>query len=301
MISLHTATATLTPLAPFDFEKTLDFLDGFTPAMDGHRRDSDRLTKAIAVDGQTIVFRLTSEGSVEQPRLTCTLYAEMPIKAALKAAALDRIRFFLSLDDDLSPFYALARGDDAFMPVVDALYGYHQLKFTSPFENAVWALLSQRNLMSVSGKMKSALTERFGGRLDVAGVTYTAFPDPAQLALATSYEIAETIGHGAKAVLISGAAKAFDRVDEQWLRDAPYGQVEAWLKSIKGIGDWSATFVLLRGLGRSERLPVKERRTLDAAAKVYGLFAVEDADLYRLGARYGQYIGLWAHYMRASA
>jgi 3-methyladenine DNA glycosylase/8-oxoguanine DNA glycosylase len=59
--------------------------------------------------------------------------------------------------------------------------------------------------------------------------------------------------------------------------------------------------VLLRGLGRTERLPVKERRTLDAAAKVYGLFAVEDDDLYRLGARYGDYIGLWAHYMRASA
>jgi DNA-3-methyladenine glycosylase II len=154
--------------------------------------------------------------------------------------------------------------------------------------------------MSVSGKMKAALTERYGGMLTVDGETYTAFPSPDRLAQATSYEIAETIGHGAKAVLIQGAAKAFVRVDDHWLRDAPYGEVEAWLKSIKGIGEWSAAFILLRALGRAERLPVKERRTLDAAAKVYGLFSIDDAELYRIGARYGKYIGLWAHYMRAA-
>ncbi len=301
MTKIHTATAHFAPVAPFDFGKTLDFLDGFTPAMGGHRRDADALTKALAVDGQTVVFRLTSEGEVEQPKLTCTLYAETPIKAALKTEALDRIAYFLSLDDDLCPFYDLAQTDEAFLPVVEALYGYHQLKFTSPFENAVWALISQRNLMSVSGKMQAALTERFGGTLTVDGETYTAFPDADRLAQATSYEIAETIGHGAKAVLISGAAKAFSRMDDHWLRDAPYAEVEAWLKSIKGIGEWSATFILLRALGRTERLPVKERRTLEAAAKVYGLFSVEDAELYRIGARYGNHSGLWAHYMRASA
>ena len=301
MTTLHHATAHLTPVPPFDFAKTLDFLDGFSPAMGGHRRDGETLTKAISVEGQTLVFRLRSEGSLDSPRLACTLYADAPIKAALKAEALDQIGFFLSLDDDLRPFYRLAEGDEAFAPVLDALYGYHQLKFTSPFENAVWALLSQRNLMSVSGKMKQALTERFGGTLEVGGVVYTAFPDPARLALVTSYELAETIGHGAKAVLIAGAAKAFDRVDEHWLRDAPTGEVEAWLKSIKGIGAWSATFVLLRGLGRSEHLPVRERRTLEAAARVYGLISLDDEELRRLGARYGDYVGLWAHYLRAAA
>ncbi len=300
MTKLHTVTTALTPVAPFDFGKTLDFLDSFAPAMGGHQHDSRSLTKALAIDGQTVGFRVTNEGSVEQPQLSCTLYAEAPIRAALKAEALDQIAYFLSLNDDLCPFYDLAQTDEAFAPVVEALYGYHQVKFASPFENAVWALISQRNLMSVAGKMKAALAERFGGTLTLGGETYRAFPDPARLAQATSYELAEAIGHGAKAVLIQGAAKAFSRMDDHWLRDAPYAEVEAWLKSIKGIGDWSATFILLRALGRSERLPVKERRTLDAAAKAYGLFSINDAELYRIGARYGKYIGLWAHYLRAA-
>jgi DNA-3-methyladenine glycosylase II len=60
----------------------------------------------------------------------------------------------LSLGDDLRPFYAVAETDPAFAPLVQELYGYHQVKFLMPFENACWAILSQRNLISVSHNVK---------------------------------------------------------------------------------------------------------------------------------------------------
>ena len=41
------------------------------------------------------------------------------------------------------------------------------------------------------------------------------------------------------------------------VRGAKYASVEAWLRGIDGIGPWSSGFILLRGIGRGEALPVR--------------------------------------------
>src|SRR6266508_4138566 len=78
-----------------------------------------------------------------------------------------------------------------------------------------------------------------------------------------------------------------------WQRAAPYAEVEDWLRAIKGLGAWSATFVLLRGLGRMDQLPVGEARLGEAVAKVYGR-ALLDTELAAIAERYGAYRGYWA-------
>jgi DNA-3-methyladenine glycosylase II len=64
------------------------------------------------------------------------LYSDSTISDELHEAVRDRIGFFPSLEDDLQVFYALAEEDPAFEPVMQELYGYHQVKFLSPFEKA---------------------------------------------------------------------------------------------------------------------------------------------------------------------
>ena len=283
---------------PFDFTKSLAFLEMFGPSKGDFTQDATTHTRALMIDGQTLVFRLRARE--DAPGIAYTLYSASPVTDAVCAVVEDRIRFFLSLDVDLTPFYALADDDPAFAPIVQRLYGYHQVLFLTPFENAVWAILSQRNLMAISSKMKAALIERYGGEHVVDGQTYRAFPEPAQIMDADHDEIRAVIGHAEKGGRLPGLARAFDSMDELWLRDAPYDQVEAWLKSIRGIGDWSARFVLLRGLGRVERIPRDEKRLQGAVAKGYGLIHATDEDVQRLGAPYGEWIGYWAHYLRAA-
>lgn len=53
-------------------------------------------------------------------------YRNIPVRLSL---VLEPICFFLSLDDDLHPFYALAQQDPTFEPIMQELYGYHQVKF----------------------------------------------------------------------------------------------------------------------------------------------------------------------------
>jgi len=299
---MYTETGYITPTPPFDFAKSLHFLGHFAPMQREQTLSAHTLSKAIYVEGQIIVFQITSSGSIEAPQLAYTLFSEEPIDNEIRIAAIDRITFFLSLADDLQPLYRLGRGDPDFAPIIEQLYGYHQVKFVTPFESACWAILSQRNLLTVAEKMKQALVERYGGSMNVNGDVLWAFPEPDPLALVSEGELAVVIHNVRKGEQLSTVARAFSMVDEAFLRTASYDEVEAWLHKIKGIGTWSAQFILLRGLGRMEHIPFGEKKVLQAASRTYGRGQeISQEALQRIADNYGPWQGYWAHYLRVAA
>lgn len=256
------------------------------------------MTKAIRVGGRTIVFQLRPTGTIKMPGLKYALFGENPFSRGLTDLVTDRISFFLSLSDDLDQFYRIAINDSSFAPLLQKLYGLHQVKFLTPFECACWAVLSQRNQLSAARKTKEALLERFGTSLGVKGDVYRAFPEPGQLADASRTELKFLIKPERREEFLGNVIKAFNDVDERFLRTAGYDKVEEWLKNIKGIGEWSARLILLRGLGRMEKLSV-EKRLIFAAARAYGKPMTEQR-LQVIAEKYGKWKGYWAYYLRSS-
>ena len=260
------------------------------------------LTKAINIDGQTIVFQLISIGTIENPQLEYTHFSAEPITEAVENAVAERMAFFLSLKDDLQPFYRIGRDDPDFAPIIEHLYGYHQVKFLTPFETACWAVLTQRNPMKIAQKTKQALVEKYGSGLEVNGSVYWAFPEPMQIAVVDESELLKTIRNDRRTEYLVAVARAFSEADEEFLKTASDEAVEAWLRNIKGIGEWSATFIMVRGLGRMERVPLTEARLFVAASKVYGHGEeLSRVDLKRLADKYGLWQGYWAHYIRVAS
>ena len=76
---MYTESGTLNPTPPFDFEKSLNFLGVFMPTKQEQTVSSHTLTKAISIDGQTIVFQLISSGTSVNPQLEYTLFSAEPI------------------------------------------------------------------------------------------------------------------------------------------------------------------------------------------------------------------------------
>jgi DNA-3-methyladenine glycosylase II len=108
---LYDITGTLTPRPPFDFGKSLSFLHGFGPTAGEQSLAGASLTKAVTLHGHTVAFEVQNEGTIEEPRLAYRLYSEQPLSEEDRAAIADRIRFFLSLDDNLQPFYIIGQAD----------------------------------------------------------------------------------------------------------------------------------------------------------------------------------------------
>lgn len=298
---LHQTTGTITATPPFDFAQSLRFLGGFEP-MGGEQAIADlSLTKGAWIGDQPVVFRIAERGSADAPNLSYTLFSAEPLSSADRQAAATHIANFLGLNDDLRPFYAIGQRDAHFAPVIDRLHGYHQVRFPSPFENACWAVLTQHNPIPQAQREKQRLVERFGGTLTVDGIAHPAFPPADRLAAAGPDALRETVGHERRAAYLFAVATAFATVDDTWLRNAPWDEVHAWLLAIKGIGAWSAAFVMLRGIGRMERLPSGESRLGEAVARVYHRQqGLTDAEIAALAEPYGNYRGYWAHYLRVA-
>ncbi|MGH2597518.1 MAG: hypothetical protein ACRDH7_16395 [Actinomycetota bacterium] len=135
---MHRSSAPISPLAPFDFAKSLRFLEGFSPTEgeqaietgpsgrppgSAPRRSSSRSTQRTVPP--------SSRPSSGSPCGTSS-----PIDDAVAAATIERVGRFLSVDDDVAAFYEGAVGDHMLAPHVERLFGLHQVRFLTPFENA---------------------------------------------------------------------------------------------------------------------------------------------------------------------
>ncbi|HEY1014872.1 MAG TPA: hypothetical protein VGE07_19330 [Herpetosiphonaceae bacterium] len=292
---METTTITLRPRPPFAWNLTLEFLGDFGPLREEHRIEGGALRKALMAGGQAVLAEIADAGTEAEPALRCTLTADaLPPQLVDEAAgALGR---FLSMDDDLGPLYELAAGDPPFAAVVRQLHGYHQVRFSTPFEAACWAILTQRNMLAIAYPMKLALVDHIGNGLTVGGTRFRAFPLPEQVAALDPEDVQRIVGHSQKGPLLHGVALAFAAADDAWLRAAPTDEVAAWLRSIKGVGAWSENFILLRGLGRMDQLPLDNKWLDQAVERIYGRGASGRTE--RVAARYGSWQGYWAHYLR---
>lgn len=252
--SIQTVTGALTARPPFDFSKTLAFLGAFSPTAGEQTLEPESITKAVTVNGRAVAFTLRSAGTVEAPRLAYTLASEQPLSDEEHAAVADRICFFLSLDDDLQPFYATGRADPSFAPVIERFYGLHQPKFLTPFEIGCWAILGQHIPMPIAHRIKLALVERWGTSITLPAGTYRAFPEPEQLAAVDPADLAAVVRNERKVEYLRAVIEFFSEVDERWLRTGDYAEVAARIRGIKGVGEWSSHFILVRGLVRMERV-----------------------------------------------
>ena len=85
---------TLTPKSPFDFDKSLEFLGHFRPAMGQQTTTDGILTKASSLHGQIFAFQMSSIGTVDYPELAYILFSEVEISPALHDTIRQNLTFF---------------------------------------------------------------------------------------------------------------------------------------------------------------------------------------------------------------
>lgn len=293
-MKLQTNEGKLYPEDPFDFKQSLNFIDKFFPTSHDYVILENQLKTAVQLKN-TVGFKMESTGTVEDPVLQYQLFSEQLDKNTVDKV-IDRMTFFLSLDDDLKPFYKIARSDDVFKEILDDLHGLHQVKFLTPFEAVGWAILSQRISMNVSRKMKEKLTTYIGNNIEFEGHTFQAFPSPDQVKNMDLDELISIIKNKRKSEYLLNAAEAFSSVDEKFLRTGPLEDVKNWLMDIKGVGEWSAHLELIRGLGRMEDY-TQDRMLRGCFEKHYGSTA--STELEEIIKKYREFPGYWEYYLRS--
>jgi DNA-3-methyladenine glycosylase II len=113
------------------------------------------------------------------------------------------------------------------------------------------------------------MAAELGQTVDVHGDVRHAFPGPARLADLQGFP--GLFDRKVENLRALGDAAADGRLDGTWLRGLPRDHALAELKQLRGIGDFSAELVLLRGAGDPDHLPEHEPRLCRGATLAYGL------------------------------
>jgi N-glycosylase/DNA lyase len=212
-------------------------------------------------------------------------------------AVLAAVAHVLRLDEDLSPFYAVAAGDP---DLAWATQGAGRLvRSPTVFEEVVKTICTTNCAWSATERMVGALVEHLGEpAAGAAGGAYgRAFPTPAAMAAADEGFYREVMRAGYRGAYLrslsadvgSGALdlEALGRTSADELPDDDLADV---LLALPGVGPYAAAHIMML-LGRYSRL-VLDSWTRPKYASLNGGRRVKDTTIERRFRRYGPYAGL---------
>jgi DNA-3-methyladenine glycosylase II len=280
-VSQGQRTFVLHPLGPFSLRAAARFWSEFTPATHAGLDAEGHLHMAFAVEGTW-----TTSG-------VCVREAEGVISADVYGDAdVDAVRGqvarVLSLDVDGRAFPEIGQRDPVVADLLRRYPGLRPVCFYSPYEAAVWAILSQRLRLGQAARIKEGLRSALGETANIHGQPLQAFPGPAALRDVAAFPGLFGNKPG-RLTALARAALAGD-LDAAYLRSLPDEEALSHLRDLPGIGPFGAELIVLRGVGHPDYLTLVEPRFRAALGRAYGLdHAPTDADLRRISEAWRPY------------
>jgi 3-methyladenine DNA glycosylase/8-oxoguanine DNA glycosylase len=235
------------------------------------------LARLLHVDGAPIVVNAWQlwDGMVV---LRATSSARSTPRETLEVA-IERVRFALGVDDDLSEFYARFRGDRLLGPAIRRRPWVRPRRRAWPWEALAWAVTMQLIETGRAAAIQRRIVWRWGpthpepgrgGRERGArgrGDVLRDVPDAAAIAGAAPAELAATDLAPSRALALIKVARevAAGRAD---LRDP---DADRRLLAISGIGPWTLQCLGLYGRGDPDALPAGDLGFLKLIGRLAGL------------------------------
>ena len=203
---------------------------------------------------------------------------------------------------DLKSFYAFARDHELLFRATREMYGFRPPCFPTLFEGIVSTILGQQVNVRFALDVKRRLVERYGRTLNYEGMTHHCFPLPESFASASVNELRALLVSRQKAGYITGVARLFieDKIDEEKVRAMTDEQILNSLMSIKGVGKWTAEYLMIRCLGRSSAIPAADTAMRAAFKYFFRLEQAGEEDVRRLSENWGNWKGIAGFYLRST-
>lgn len=259
------------------------------------RWDGSVYRRALPLAHGAVELAVGQDGPSEAPRLAVTLSGATGEGRNAEALARDALARLLGLDVDLTGFAAMAAQDPTLAGLTARLHGLRPPRFPTVFEGLVNGIACQQLSLDVGIHLLSRVTSAYGQPVGSDPEGPRAFPGPAELASAGPEALRQLGFSSAKAEATVAAARAVldGALDLEALAGLEDGAALERLTGLRGVGRWTAEYVLLRGLGRLHVFPGDD---VGARNKLKSFLAVEGdlgyADVARLTAAWWPYAGV---------
>jgi len=220
------------------------------------RWDGMTYRRVIVVRGRPTELAVRQDGPLTRPRLivTATPSLRTPSERQLVRSAIDRL---LGLRIDLSDWYRVAEGHRRLRALADRFRGVKPPRFPTVFEALVNAFACQQLSLIVGLELLNRLAEVCDVRRGTGELAKYAFPTPRDVAriAASRYHAIGFSRQKVHALLSLGRRIERGEIDVERLAHEDDQRALSQLRELRGVGRWTAEYVLLRGLGRLHVFP----------------------------------------------
>ncbi|NBD23395.1 DNA-3-methyladenine glycosylase 2 [Paenibacillus glycinis] len=285
-----TVNITLTPPEAFSFPHMLGYMERSSNEC-LYRVDDAVLSRLIRI-GETPVLVVLSELADGKLSVACPNLPEAQARA-MEADIVAYVRDWFDMDRDLAPFLELASRDAVLSGAAERFGGLRIVGIADLFEALCWGIMGQQINLTFAYALKRRFVEKFGEALDWDGDRHWLFPSPERIAGIDPAELRELQFTGRKAEYVIGTARlmADGALSKEGLLALPdWTAMEKALTGIRGIGPWTANYVLMRCLRMPGAFPIEDVGLHNALKTVLGR---EDkpsiAEIRELSAGWGEW------------
>jgi DNA-3-methyladenine glycosylase II len=245
----------LKPVPPFRLDLTVWTLRR-RPDNAVDRWDGESYRRVLPLAGDLVEVIVTQVGPPSSPQLRVSV-AGFPLRSRVKTAAASALDRLLGLHTDLRAFYRFARRQKPLAELARRFRGMKPPRFATVFEAVVNAIACQQMSLTLGIILLNRLAANYGLAVQKGDHCVRAFPRPEDLARLRQGHL-RRLGFSRQKgrALIELARSVTDGCfDLEELAELPDEEALEWLRELRGVGRWSAEYILLRGLGRTQIFP----------------------------------------------
>jgi len=244
------------------------------------RWDGKTYRRVLLLDDRIVDIAVTQTGPQDD--------AELKIEAASAGLSpkdesniITIVERMLGTRQDLHEFYQLASGDAQLSELAQRYRGLKPPRFPTLFEAVINGIACQQITLTLGIILLNKLATNFGRSVLAEGSSAFAFPRPENLAGLKPHDIRKLgLSYNKANAIIELARTITDsHLDLEDLASLDDETILSRLCQLKGVGRWTAEYVMLRGLGRIHIFPgddVGARKNLQRWLKLKEPMGYED-------------------------
>jgi DNA-3-methyladenine glycosylase II len=260
----------LRPTAPFRLDLTAWALRRRSRNL-VDRWDGSTYRRVIRVTRGAAEVAVWQAGSAAEPRLIVKS-TPAPRTAADRRRIRTTLDRLLGLRIDLADWYRMAARDARLRPLAERFRGVKPPRFPSLFEALINGFACQQLSLEVGLELLNRLAALCGAKVRDGRDVHYAFPDPRDVARVPVRRYRSLGFSRQKIRAVAGLARAITHrtLDLEALERESDEVVRRRLLALRGVGRWTAEYVLLRGLGRLHVFPGDDKGAQNRLAHWFG-------------------------------
>ncbi len=220
--------------------------------------ENNIITKVIAIGEMQSLVQISVIDN--QQMVVQFLNGSRPIEKREREKIATYIIEWFDLDNDLTPFYEMANTDPLLKIPAQKFYGLRVIGIPDLFEALCWGVLGQQINLAFAYSLKRQFVESFGDSIEWNGKKYWVFPPYERIAQLEPTDLAAIKMTVKKSEYIIGIARLMEcgELSKEQLMKMNFKEAEKSLIKRRGIGPWTANYVLMRCLRFQTAFPIDD-------------------------------------------